>query len=670
MSASTNAGPATERTGYRADIDGLRAFAVVAVVLFHAFPRWLAGGYVGVDVFFVISGFLITRILLDARARGRLSLTHFYANRVRRLFPALVLVLAAVFVLGWGGLLPHEFAALGLQIAAGAAFLQNVYLFTQAGYFELASDSMPLMHLWSLGVEEQFYLLYPMLLWIAWRRGVPPIWVIGGLFALSFVLNIVTSAERPVAAFFLLHTRMWELMTGCGLAAMGLGGRTSDGARVSLNHELIAAMGLAALSFAVLRYTPDLSYPGWAAVVPVAGAALLIAAGPQTWINRYVLAVRPLVALGLISYPLYLWHWPVLAYIKLLSEDRPTVPWLLAALCVSVLMAWATYAWVEKPIRFGRISPKAPFALLGAAAAAAGLGLFTYTSMGFESRIGPALAAKHFQFQELWTGWSQGCASVTSYGNKIGGCFILSQEAPPNVLVIGDSHAAHLAPGLRVLAGGDVNVATIWHAGCLPIRQARIEETILFGCQDDLIERALDLAANSQTIHTVVLSGFVPLGLTGQRMNAVLPNLRDVASYERAFESALDETFDQLQREGKAIVYVLTVPEPKHDPFKCVRALLWATPYDACQFDRAAMDARHRPYREAVARVAARYPSVTVVDPMEVFCDARYCQLGRPDLPYYLDNDHLTPSGSRYLMANWTRLHGPLFRPGHATANQ
>lgn len=662
------AGPASERVGYRADIDGLRAVAVIAVVLFHAFPQLLPGGYVGVDMFFVISGFLITRILLDAHYQGRLSLARFYANRVRRLFPALVLVIAAVFVLGWGGLLPHEFAALGLQMAAGAAFLQNVLLFTQAaGYFELASDSMPLMHLWSLGVEEQFYLLYPVLLWLAWRRHVPAIWVIGGLFTVSFVLNITTSSEHPVAAFFLLHTRMWQLMAGCALAATGLGAGTADGARPAFQKEMLAALGLAALGFAVLSYAPDLSYPGWPAVVPVAGAALLIAAGPRAWINRHLLAARPLVALGLVSYPLYLWHWPLLTYVKLLSEDRPTVPLLLAALFVSALLAWATYAWVERPIRFGRISPHAPFALIGAAAAAAGLGLFTYTSMGFQSRIGPALAAKHFKFQEHWEGWSSGCASVTSYGKDIGGCFILSPELPPEVLLIGDSHATHLAPGLQLLADGQVNVAAIWHAACLPVRQARSGVKVLFACKDDLIERALDLAASSPTIHTVVLSGFVPLALTGRRMHEVSTNpARDIAAYERAFESALAVTFDQLQRKGKSVVYVLTVPEPKRDPFKCVRELLWATPYAACQFDRAQMDARHQPYRDAVARTAARYPSVRVVDPMAVLCNARYCQLGRPDLPYYLDRDHLTPSGSRYLMASWTRLHGPLFMPGQA----
>jgi peptidoglycan/LPS O-acetylase OafA/YrhL len=648
-----------ERRAYRADIDGLRAIAVLAVVHFHAFPQLLPGGYVGVDVFFVISGFLITRILLDAHAQGWLSFTRFYADRARRLLPALVLVLAFVFVLGWGGLLPHEFAELGMQIAASAAFLQNVLLFSQSGYFDSASDSKPLLHLWSLGVEGQFYLLYPLLLSLAWRRRMSIGWVIAGLFCISFALNIVVSAEQPIAAFYLPHTRMWQLMAGCALAALRPSPPIRCDARPGARREACGLLGLAALGVAFLTYSPDFYYPGWPAVVPVAGAMLLIAAGPKACVNR-LLAARPLVAVGLVSYPLYLWHWPLLTYLRLLTSESPPPTWVFAALALAALLAWATHVWVERPIRFGRLAPRAPIVLAATAAVAAGIGWFTDASQGFESRIGAAQAAVNLRGEDYWKGWSV-CSLVPSHG-KDGGCFVVDAVAPPRVLLVGDSHAAHMAPGLRRVVGDWQNVAAIVQVGCLPVRHVPNGEKARVSCRGGLIEGALDLAGDLPTVHTVVLSGFVPLATTGRRLHHKSPKPgHDVDAHERAFETALALTFEQLDRKGKSIVYVLTVPELMNNPGKCTRDLLWATAYAPCQIDRAPVDARHQTYREAVARVAARYPAVTVLDPMAVLCDARHCQLGRPDLPYYKDRDHLTAEGSRYLMEGWTRLHGRLF---------
>jgi peptidoglycan/LPS O-acetylase OafA/YrhL len=332
---------------YRPDIDGLRAVAVLSVVIFHAFPdeAWLPGGFVGVDVFFVISGYLISKILFSEIEQHRFSLASFYGRRVRRIFPALAVCLAAVLAYGFVVLMPSELAQLGKQVFFGASFLSNFALWSESGYFDRAATSKPLLHLWSLGIEEQFYILWPPLLWIAFKLKAAIGRLIVGLLVASFAVNIALSLTDTSSDFYLPVSRFWELLVGAALAW-----RPDINLKAGLKH-VISLAGMAAILMSASLFTSEMSFPGWLALLPVAGSAAVILAGPNAVVNKTILSNRVAVSIGLISYPLYLWHWPLIAFSYVIRGKPPTSLMAFGIVIASLLLAWATYRFIERPVR-------------------------------------------------------------------------------------------------------------------------------------------------------------------------------------------------------------------------------------------------------------------------------------------------------------------------------
>ncbi len=333
---------------YRPDIDGLRAVAVLSVLCFHAFPQWLKGGFIGVDIFFVISGFLISTIILASFEGAGFSYREFYDRRIRRIFPALLTVMATTFAFGWYVSLPQEWEQLGKHVAAGAGFVSNFAFWSEAGYFDNAAETKPLLHLWSLAIEEQFYIFWPLLLGLAWRRKWRFMAVIGVAAALSFLVNVAGVHPRPTATFYSPLSRGWELMAGGMLAWVRLHRRPQPTARWRHVHS-IAGVALIVLGLVYIRGSK--AFPGWWALLPTLGALMCIAAGPAGVLNRTLLASRPMVWVGLISYPLYLWHWPLLAYARILEGASPSDGVRALALAASVALAWLTWRFVERPLR-------------------------------------------------------------------------------------------------------------------------------------------------------------------------------------------------------------------------------------------------------------------------------------------------------------------------------
>lgn len=339
---------------YRSDIDGLRAIAVLSVLIFHAFPEWLSGGFVGVDVFFVISGYLISTIIFENIDQRRFSFKAFYIRRINRIFPALILVLIASYAFGWLNLLADDFAQLGKHIAGGAGFVSNLILWNESGYFDKAAEVKPLLHLWSLGIEEQFYIFWPLLIvWISrWPKRVLPIIILVAIA--SFVLNLAMIGPDPVATFYSPFTRFWELLIGSLLAYATL--YSSAFARISNEQRHLASVisiaGLGLILFAIFALNQKSQFPGWWALLPTIGAALLIAAGPHAWCNRYILSLRVMVWVGLISFPLYLWHWPLLALARIQEGGHLSIENRTILVLISIVLSWLTYRFVEKPIRF------------------------------------------------------------------------------------------------------------------------------------------------------------------------------------------------------------------------------------------------------------------------------------------------------------------------------
>lgn len=359
---------------YRPDIDGLRAIAVLSVVGFHAFPSWVKGGFIGVDVFFVISGFLISGIIYENLDKGEFTFREFYARRIRRIFPALIVVLSACLVFGWFSLLTDEYKQLGKHIAGGVSFISNFLLWQESGYFDNSAETKPLLHLWSLGIEEQFYIIWPMLLWLTWKRKFNFFAVTLAIAAGSFYLNLSDIKQNPVDTFYSPLTRFWELMCGGLLAWVTIYKKASLAAfRLKLDHFIVSTIyrdkeiekgitlsnlsaftGLVLLVYGFAIIAKDFYFPGVWALVPVFAALLIISAGPAAWINRRILSTKLLVLFGLISYPLYLWHWPLLSFAQIIENGTPSRNIRIVTVVISIVLAWLTMKLIEKPFRFGK----------------------------------------------------------------------------------------------------------------------------------------------------------------------------------------------------------------------------------------------------------------------------------------------------------------------------
>ncbi|RLQ22197.1 acyltransferase [Seongchinamella sediminis] len=629
-------------TGYRPDIDGLRAFSIIAVVIYHAFPALLPGGFVGVDVFFVISGYLITGIIVDGQARGEFSALEFYRRRIQRIIPALLLVVTFCLVAGWWLLLPAEYTALGRQTAASAVFAPNILFWTEAGYFDTDSRLKPLLHLWSLGVEEQFYLLWPLLLLVGARLQLPILLLVLGLLGTSFCLNILVTGDRA-ASFFLPQFRAWELLLGALLAIPG----ARAGSRPPGNG--LALAGLVLLLAAVLLINRQAIFPGWWALLPTLGAALLILSAPGTAINR-LLASRPLVFIGKISFPLYLWHWPLLTFCRIMEQGEPAAVIRLGAVLVSALLAWLSYRLVEQRLRYhpGRFTPLYLLAGLFSLGLA---GLAITRLEGLPQRTAEFnQAAAVFQWPEPGPGHPRHCDLGTAAPGKC-----LHDGKPAGIAVLGDSHSTNtffaLAHHYRHSSTG---VIRLGEGGCPPLYGIEIMDS---GNRDHCREVTagnLDWASNNADITTVFLSSMGPPYLN-QRLGRY--RLRDPAKPQRLsnsenFAAGLDAAVKRLTATGKQVVLVIDWPGLGFHPQACVDTRpLRLTHFEPrpCATPEKRYRARSRAYREIVETVWRNNPGTWLWDTAAAFCDRGKCHGMQNGEILYRDPGHLSMAGSRYL---------------------
>jgi peptidoglycan/LPS O-acetylase OafA/YrhL len=536
--AAARAEPVVKPT-YRPDIDGLRAVAVLLVVGFHAFPNVVGGGYVGVDVFFVISGFLITTLLLQSLEQKRFSFAEFYARRIRRIFPALVPVLAVSLAAGWFVLLPRDYASLGLNSFGGAAFFSNLVALNETSYFDLAAGEKPLLHLWSLGIEEQFYILWPVLLLLAFSRRKSLLILAATLLVASFVWNV--SIAGSAADFFLPFTRAWELMAGAVIAVAARRGRLFPNLTPSLRWPALARaewrtpLGLLLIAAGVVAANKNAgAFPGWWALLPTVGTVLVICAD-GAWINRRILSHQAMVGVGLISYPLYLWHWPLLSFTNFVA---PQPSWVVRATAIAGAgaLAWLTYRFIERPIRTGNVRP-AKIAGLCVAMAVAGIaGLAVLAARGVPARIPIEMrevAEVQFHPERAYLQWRRDtCFLLNPDARYAPEC--LERDTRPLLFLWGDSAAAALYPGLEHLRrAGGFGLAQYTMAGCAP--SLRTEDVPYCGRNN---ERVLAVLADARPEVVLLHSNWAHPD--------VLPGLR--------------ELIDKLRRLGVPRILVIGPP--------------------------------------------------------------------------------------------------------------
>lgn len=475
--------------GFRNDINGLRAVAVLGVVAFHADRAWVPGGFAGVDVFFVISGFLISRIIMSECAAGHFSLATFYAKRVRRILPAMLGVVAFVWILGWHRAAPVQFRGIGGAMLGNSYFTVNFWLLRLAGvggYFGPDSATKPLLHLWSLSIEEQFYLVWSVLLLTLFKlRRSLLVGVTAAFFVASLAACVIVTPSDPIAAFYLPWTRAWELALGALLAyreVFLLAVLPYPSRRAA---DIGAGLGVTLILGAYIFLNEALPFPGWLAVVPTAGCALVIA-HPRSRLAELALGNRVAGFFGAISYPLYLWHWPLFAFAHIWPGVIPTAGVMLTLAAVAVVLAALTYRLIELPV--AALFRRRPFAvaltLVGLLALTGIVGKLTYDAKGFPQRFPPlvtrifnydANGAKDerlmhcfYQRDNVRYSLAEERERAARFFEK-GHCSVIADPLKPTILVVGDSHAAHLFAGLREVYGAKANILSLTAVFCVPL---------------------------------------------------------------------------------------------------------------------------------------------------------------------------------------------------------
>jgi peptidoglycan/LPS O-acetylase OafA/YrhL len=621
MSVAKRGVAGLEHLAYRPDIDGLRAIAVLGVLLFHAFPSFLPGGFVGVDVFFVISGYLITALILQDFGRGGFTIRDFYARRIRRVFPGLLAMLAVVWLLGMALLMPGELRLLGQSMVHSAYFSNNFLLYSQAGYFDTDAELKPLLHLWSLAVEEQFYIVWPWLLWLAIRLRPHGKWLSLGLASLSLIACLLVTPRDPVATFFLPHYRGWELLAGALLALHGQRLRQMLAGHAPVGLGWLSPLGILLIIGAYVGINGAQPFPGWRAMIPVAGAALVILSQPGAWFSGRYLAARPLVAVGLISYPLYLWHWPLFSFARILFGEL-TVVLALGLIAVSFGLAWATYRYLEIPVRRSA-NPMLraawiPLAGLGLLVAIGVLGDVTRSAKGFPARIeGDAWRA--LLWPEAWIMDPACKAAVRPKG------IYCQQDGRASVshVLLGDSHANHFFPGLapRVASSG----------GALLQIQGPLHVT-----GDDNWANVAWVTGRPE-IRTVFIA--YHHGRIHQKDNP--------------FAGALEKMLAQLFAAGKTVVFLVDNPEFDFDPRLCTDRPVVARWLGAgnnaaqrCSESVEFMRRKRADYERYLASLAASFPELRFFDTFAALCDEKQCSAIDGNNLLFRDRHHLTQRGS------------------------
>jgi peptidoglycan/LPS O-acetylase OafA/YrhL len=692
-------GARSARLAYRPDIDGLRAIAVLAVIAFHASPRFVPGGFVGVDVFFVISGFLISGIVFDQLADGAFTFRDFYARRIRRIFPALAVVLAACWMIGWFVLVQAEYRELERHIAGGAAFLSNLQLWGESGYFDARSELKPLLHLWSLGVEEQFYLIWPPLLYWCTKRGLNVLTAMVAIVAVSFTMNVALVGTSAAAVFYLPHTRLWELLLG-GLLAYVERFRRHDvtlfvnrlvfdspdrhDAAFIANLKACAGLTLVVLAIALLgknsafpgwwfsvrAFHPaaaavgleSMVYPGWWATLPVVGTVLIVWAGADAWINRAVLGWRPLVYIGLISYPLYLWHWPLLAFARIMESGEPSRGVRAGAVALSFVLSILTYEAIERPIRRAvsrrttiRLALVASSLAVIAVASFAGsrANAFTSRTPQFAIAVDPPIGSPRHD-----PACNQRFPTDGEY------CQVYASDLPVTTALVGDSHAEHFLNGVGAyLRGRRETVVHLGESGCPPLFGI---ERVAGGASDICRtpnQSVLNFVAGRSDLTRIILSfrGAFDVAGTGfgQEDSGARITFRTAGTSQAAPDSirdALVRTVNFLVGRNKEVWLLLQVPELGFDVEQCAgRPVSFEhhvrTP---CAVPLADVVARQAAYRRIVDDVRREQPALHVFDPMPSLCDQRWCNAIVDGTLLYVDSNHLSRAGSLFFATRFT----------------
>lgn len=653
---------------YRPDIDGLRAVAVLAVVVFHAFPKSMPGGFIGVDIFFVISGYLISTIIFNSLDEGKFSLAEFYTRRIKRIFPALIAVLLVCLSFGWFALLDEEYRQLGKHIAAGASFASNLVLWGEAGYFDNSADTKPLLHLWSLGIEEQFYIIWPILLWASWRCRLNLIFIILCGVLLSFYLNLKGITKDATATFYSPQTRFWELIVGSLLAwallykrglVNSVKNRLTNACSINLPkikfdfpnraiNDALSIFGGALIIYGLYKIKPDSAFPGSLALIPTLGAALIIFSGPNGWLNKQILSNKIFVWFGLISFPLYLWHWPLLSFARIIEGGELHRTPRQIIILVSILLAWLTFKFIERPLRFKNKSPITIKILIFAMLTIGIFGFVIYQMDGFKFRSNSVLKDQlkgdigHLSYHRFISDTFPVCtpssiAAKAGDWEGINRCVQSKSGVDIDVVLLGDSHAEHLFLGAAKYLP-NTNIA-LYAQGGLPILSNPVFSDIF------------EAINSNKSIYSVLISAHWIV-----RYADIPPNT--------SLDKELLATIDVLIKSGKRVSVIDDIPVFPSKPVFC-KGARWPRSLQGRKCNMALSDAERQRSTYALAFDKIKYlrPDVTFISPANYLCNDQFCSMSRDNSVLYRDDNHLNLIGSSYVGQRIAEDYPAIFTP-------
>lgn len=638
---------------YRPDIDGLRALAILPVVLFHAFPNLLPGGFIGVDIFFVISGYLITSILLKDIQAGTYSIKTFYARRVRRIFPALSLVLLFCLALGWVVLTAVEYRALGKHAGGGAGFIANIMFWKEAGYFDAAGDTKPLLHLWSLGIEEQFYIVWPLLLYFFAKRSWNILGLIIAVGLMSFALNVWRIGIDPTGTFYSPLSRAWELALGAFLAYQAINPIASLAKVLKRHPTFLSGLGLILILIGFGVINEARAFPGWWALLPVLGSALLIASGPEAVVNRFVLSQRIFVWVGLISFPLYLWHWPLLSFARIIYSETPPldVRWIMVAM--SLVLAWLTYLVIERPIRNSQKKRSVIWFLSILMLVICMAGAAIYKTKGVKSRHSGMLNADP---ASLDMGadrgrWSNECGIPFEAKLILKSCYS-PKDQKASYAVWGDSKGEAIFYGLAREAVNQNAPRWMMIGNAIPMSG---DIPRLSGRNANKNNYALDALMKNTDLKAVILA----------------PAARSIFSLGEVYSKAdLDASplFEEglagvgnaivaLEKAGKQVIFLVDHPGFP-DPKSCISGgltkseflnqFLYRKENPLCRMTYEQHVHTNERYRLWIKTLQEKHPSLIVYDPTSLVCDVanNHCGISKDGQFLYSYGDHYSDYGN------------------------
>ncbi|MEE9433211.1 MAG: acyltransferase family protein [Sphingorhabdus sp.] len=646
---------------YRKEIDGLRSIAVIPVVLFHSGFSSFSGGYVGVDVFFVISGYLITSLIQSALEEGKFSLWEFYERRARRLLPALMLMILCCIPFAWLWMLPSEFKDFSKSIIATNLYVSNFVFWQEAGYFGTQSELKPLLHTWSLAIEEQFYLFFPLcLLLLSFLKPKALISVILLFTALSLAMSEWGTRNYPVATFYLLPTRAWELGFGALIALFG-----ATDFKIKLNglaREMLGGFGLILIFISVFTFDQGTPFPSPYGLVPAVGTALVITFATGQTATAKLLRFPLLVGVGLISYSAYLWHQPLLAFANLrIYGDELWLTLRILLIFSTFLIAYLSWRFVEQPFRNREFLTRKKlffYAAIGTMGLVS-VGVFgVLKSDDFAPAIPQSAAIASTKASEIWV-----CKQTETLApSKQQTCRIGSRKVKATIAVLGDSHAGSSLPGLdKELKKSGQAAIVFFDNWCAPLYNfGTTNPRKNIACRKKMSD-GLEYATGNRDIKTVVLIAQWPNYLHGLRWDdyyltayddGTMPN-EDPSRNNFFFKSALQKTTDLLSERGKQLIIFGTVPEYKMDVPK---SLARDAKFGSKKAEQKMLNNVKANYLARNSRILETFRTIdsgttTFVDTFDLFCDSQSCKVKSDETGeiYYRDSNHLSASGSEIL---------------------